>query len=102
MHSAVPFVREAILDDALVLAKNMRKIDKLEIKYSHNVSPIAALMQAFQTTNGKNYSVVDDDGYVYAMFGVSDCLVNKGYGVIWLLCSNELTKFPKRFYIEIK
>ncbi len=66
MHSAVPFVREAILDDALVLAKNMRKIDKLEIKYSHNVSPIAALMQAFQTTNGKNYSVVDDDGYVYA------------------------------------
>lgn len=102
VHNATPYVRKAILEDAVVLSRHMRSIDKLEIKYSHNVTPITALMTAFETKNGKNYSVVDDDGYVYAMFGVSDCLVNKGYGVIWLLCSNELKKFPKRFYIESK
>ena len=102
VRNAIPFVREAILEDALVLAQNIRKLDKLEIKYSHNVTPVAALMSAFQTQNGKNYSIVDDDGYVYAMFGVSDCLQNKGYGVIWLLCSEELKKFPRRFYIESK
>ena len=78
MPNAVPFVREAILEDAIVLSKHIRKLDKLEIKYSHNISPIGALMSAFQTQNGKNYSIVDDDGYVYAMFGVSDCLENYG------------------------
>ena len=100
--NAVPFVRKAILEDAVVLAQHIRKLDKLEIKYSHNISPIGALMSAFQTPNNINYSIVDDNGYVYAMFGVSDCLKTKGHGVIWLLCSEELKKFPRRFYTESK
>ena len=49
----VPFVRQAQLEDAILLAQNIRSIDKLEIKYSHNQKPIEALMSAFETKNGK-------------------------------------------------
>lgn len=95
-----PFVRPAEVEDALSFAPYVRRIDKLEIKYSHDIEPTKALLTAFTLPNAKNFSIVDDDGFIYAMFGVSDDPTDKRCGVAWLLSSEKLKKFPRRFYIE--
>ena len=40
---------------AVYLALDMRKLDKLEIKYSHNIEPLDAVMSCFNLKNAKNY-----------------------------------------------
>ena len=98
----VPTVRSAQLEDAVLLAKNLKPLDKLEVKYSHDDTPLDALLSCFDQQDAENYSIVDQDGEIYGMFGVNSDPELEGYGVIWLLSSSKLQKFPISFYKESK
>lgn len=99
MHR-VPTVRQAQITDAIHLAKDLKPLDKLEIKYSHDDTPLDALLSCFDQQNAENYTIVDHNGVIYGMFGVNSDPDLEGYGVIWLLSSLKLQKFPVSFYKE--
>ena len=99
MHR-VPTVRQAQLTDAIHLAKDLKPLDKLEIKYSHDDTPLDALLSCFDQQNAENYTIVDHNNVIYGMFGVNSDPDLEGYGVIWLLSSPKLQKFPVSFYKE--
>ena len=98
----VPTVREAKMTDAVMLAKNLKPLDKLEVKYSHDDTPLDALLSCFDQQDAENYSIVDEHGEVYGMFGVNQDTELEGFGVIWLLSSSKLQKFPISFFKESK
>jgi len=98
----IPSVRKAVMQDAVFLAKNMKEMDKLECKYSHDDTPLDALLSCFSQKDAENYSIVDTNGYVYGMFGVNSDPELENYGVIWLLSSDKLQKFPISFFKESK
>ena len=99
MHN-VPTVRDAEIADAVKLSKNLKPLDKLEVKYSHDDTPLDALLSCFDQKDAENYSIVDQHGEVYGMFGVSQDPELDDYGVIWLLSSTKLQKFPVSFLKE--
>ena len=80
MHN-IPSVRKAVMQDAVFLAKNMKEMDKLECKYSHDDTPLDALLSCFSQKDAENYSIVDTNGYVYGMFGVNSDPELENYGV---------------------
>ena len=98
----VPNVRKAVMQDAVFLAKDMKEMDKLEVKYSLDETPLDALLCCFSQENAENYSIVDTNGYVYGMFGVNSDPELEDYGIIWLLSSAKLQKFPISFFKESK
>ncbi|BAQ94047.1 putative acetyltransferase [uncultured phage_MedDCM-OCT-S28-C10] len=100
--SKIPTVRKAKITDAVSLSKNLKALDKLEIKYSHDDEPIDALMSCFDQQSAENFSIVAHDGEIYGMFGVNDDPELEGYGVVWLLSSSKLQKFPISFFKESK
>ena len=100
--SEIPTVRKAKITDAVSLSKNLKALDKLEIKYSHDDEPIDALMSCFDQQAAENYSIISSDGEVYGMFGVNQDPELENYGVVWLLSSSKLQKFPVSFFKESK
>ena len=96
----VPGIRKAKIEDAVYLAKDMKEMDKLECKYSHDDTPLDALLSCFSQKDAENYSIVDTKGYVYGMFGVNSDPELDNYGIIWLLSSNKLQQFPVSFFKE--
>ena len=60
-------VRKAEITDAVNLAKDLKPIDKLEIKYSHDDTPIDALLSCFSQKDADNYSIVSPNGTIYGM-----------------------------------
>ena len=99
MHR-VPTVRQARITDAIHLAKDLKPLDKLEIKYSHDDTPLDALLSCFDQKDAENYTIVDHNGVIYGMFGVNSDPDVEGFGVIWLLSSAKLQKFPVSFFKE--
>ena len=97
MHSLYT-VRQAEITDAVSLAKDLKPIDKLEIKYSHDDTPIDALLSCFSQKDADNYSIVSPNGTISGMFGVNADPELEGYGVVWLLASSKLQKFPISFF----
>jgi len=91
-------VRQAEITDAVSLAKDLKPIDKLEIKYSHDDTPIDALLSCFSQKDADNYSIVSPNGTIYGMFGVNADPELEGYGVVWLLASSKLQRFPISFF----
>ena len=55
-----PRVREAVLNDALLLHKNLRESDIKEIRASDNVTPLEALVTPFTYTEATTYSIIHD------------------------------------------
>lgn len=92
------YVRQAVMQDSLKLAPNMRKADKIEIKDSDNVDPLQALIYPFTSEGNLIYSIVDQEK-VIGMFG-SVPTNDKDFGVVWMLSSEDLFKFQKRFIKE--
>jgi hypothetical protein len=93
-------VRKAVLKDVLELAPKIRKGDRLEILASDNVSPLEALVLPFTQKGARIYTIVGskEEGIV-GMFG-STPTKEKGYGVVWLLSSEDLFKHIKQFIKE--
>ena len=93
------YVRKAKLKDALELAPKIRKGDRQEIMASNGATPLEALVIPF-TEEGKIYSIIGNKSEgVIGMFG-SVPSKEKGYGVVWLLSSEDLFKHTKQFIKE--
>jgi len=93
------YVRKAKLKDALELAPKIRKGDRQEIMASNGATPLEALVIPF-TEEGKIYSIIGSKSEgVIGMFG-SVPSKEKGYGVVWLLSSENLFKHTKQFIKE--
>ena len=93
------YVRKAELKDALELAPKIRKGDRQEIMASNGATPLEALVIPF-TEKGKIYSIIGTKSEgVIGMFG-SVPSKEKGYGVVWLLSSEDLFKHLKQFIKE--
>ena len=93
------YVRKAELKDALELAPKIRKGDRQEIMASDGASPLEALVIPF-TQQGKIYSIIGTKSEgVIGMFGSSP-VKEKGYGIVWLLSSEDLFKHIKQFIKE--
>ena len=66
----VAYVRDAVIKDALVLSKIMRKADREEIMASDGVSALEALVTPFTVDRAMNFSIIGtDDQGVVGMFG---------------------------------
>ncbi len=93
-----PFVREAKLVDALVLACHIRDSDRREIWHIGHVLPIDAFMNGYRVSDTPY--VVEWKGKPIAMFGVSG---TKGsVGVPWMLGTDDIQKIAKSFLRECK
>ena len=94
------YVRKAILKDALELAPKMRIGDRQEIKASDGSSPLESLVLPFTQEGSKIYTIVGSklEG-VIGMFGSSP-VKEEGYGIVWLLSSEDLFKHIKQFIKE--
>jgi hypothetical protein len=94
------YVRPAKLADSLELAPKIRKGDRQEIMASDGASPLEALVIPFTQKNAKIYSIIGTQSEgVIGMFG-STPSKEKGYGVVWLLSSEDLFKHTKQFIKE--
>jgi hypothetical protein len=94
-------VREAVLNDALELAPKMRKLDKQEIRASHGLSPLKALVTPFTYKTHKTYTILgtEQEGVV-GMFGSTPNIDDPQYGVAWLLSSEQLFNHTRQFLRE--
>lgn len=93
------YVRKAKLNDAIELAPKMRPADVLEIKRSDDTSPLEALIIPFTLEHSKTYSIMSQAHEVIGMFG-STRAEEPGYGVAWMLCSEELFEYTIQFLRE--
>ncbi len=91
------YIRDAIPDDAYLLAPNLRNIDCLEVKAVSGHTALEGLLSSFKVPNSKVFSIVQNDGEILGMFGVGDCSHGTGYGVPFLLASENLEKHSKEF-----
>ena len=94
--------RLAIKEDAYSLAPRMRQADINEIKASHGVKPLDALLEPFNSYyTGTAYSIISDiDDIVIGMFG-SRSTDDSNYGCAWLLSSEELrTQSHKKQFLK--
>ena len=91
------YVRKAELKDALELAPKMRKGDRQEIMASDGATPLESLVVPFTQKNAKIYTIVGTEAEgVIGMFGSSP-IKEEGYGIVWLLSSEDLFKHIKQF-----
>ena len=94
------YVRKAELKDALELAPKMRKGDRQEIMASDGATPLESLVVPFTQKNAKICTIVGTEAEgVIGMFGSSP-IKEEGYGIVWLLSSEDLFKHIKQFIKE--
>lgn len=93
------YVRQAVPLDGVLLAPNLRDIDKLEIAAVVSLEPDMALKLAV-STSAKSWTACNPDGQPMAIFGVAG--VSESQGCIWLLCSEEFFQYSFRFLRECK
>jgi hypothetical protein len=96
------YVRKAEPKDAIHLSKIMRKEDIDEIMTSHGVKPLAGLLFSFSLKNSQVYTMIGTNKKCIGMFGVSDCPFVKGYGVVWMLSSDDLLADARQFIKECR
>ena len=94
------YVRKAELKDALELAPKMRIGDRKEIMATDGSTPLVSLVLPFTQKGAKIYSIIGTKSEgVIGMFGSSP-VKEKGYGIVWLLSSEDLFKHIKQFIKE--
>ena len=88
---------ETLLDDVYELAPKLRQDDINELQ-ALGLTPSQSLLRGFVMSE-ECYSIKKQNKIV-AMFGVSSSNMPKGWGSIWFLGSDEMTKHPIFFVKE--
>jgi hypothetical protein len=89
-------VRKTIRSDIDALKDNLREQDFNEMKLMGIESIENALLFGFESPESECFTVVYQ-GKISAMFGVVPSENDDETATIWMLSSNEVRKFPKRF-----
>ena len=97
---SVHSIDKATLDDALLMANNMRKADINEVWATSRSSPIEALVKSLEHSEQARTGRVN--GEIVCMFGVSRQNLMGMHGSIWLLGTDLLKKNAIRFLREAK
>lgn len=88
-------VRTARIEDALVVAANMREADRREVWASSRSTPGQAIRESLRVSTSA--WVAYYDGHPVGVFGVAPLNMIAGIGSPWLLGADELVKRPVRF-----
>lgn len=88
-------VRAARLDDALVVAANMREADRAEVWASSHATPERAIREALRVSTAAWVGYYD--GRPVCVFGVAPLNMVAGIGSPWLLGTDELVERPAAF-----
>ena len=97
---SVHSIDEATIDDALLMANKMRKVDRDEIWAVSRSSPIEALVRSLKYSEQARTGRINGD--IICMFGVSRQNLMGMHGSIWLLATDLLEKNAIRFLREAK
>lgn len=93
-------VKDATLEDALLMAHKMRDVDKQEIWASNMSRPLEALVNSVR--HSERVRTGRADGEIVCMFGVCRQNLLGTRGAIWLLGTNLLKRHAIRFLRENK
>ena len=88
------FIHPITIEAALEVASNLRSDDLREVVEGHGLDPMVLLPMAAQERSAVYFTV--PDGKTAGLAGVG-----KG-GVIWMLCTPEIERYPIRFAREAK
>ena len=88
-------VRAANLEDALVVAANMREADVREVWASSHSTPERAVRESLRVSTAAWIGYYD--GWPVCVFGVAPLNMVAGIGSPWLLATDELTERPAAF-----
>lgn len=88
----MPTIRESIIEDAHILAANLRQADIDELE-AQGVTPFESLISGFRCSD-VCYTLLDDDNYPVAMFGTCTVpeITETYAATIWLLASPAIEK----------
>jgi hypothetical protein len=86
-------LRPALLDDAAQLAPRLREPDLQEIKANLGAEPLLMLERGIAESN-PCYAVVNKEDKPLALFGVVPDTGDADVGLVWLLASDELARYP--------
>jgi len=97
-------VRKTKKQDCYELSERVREADKQEIWSSGRFTPIKALTEGFEISGDYCYTLLLSENVskhmniekVVGIFGVSE--VKKDTGIVWLIGSDDMTKYKKDFY----
>lgn len=89
-----PHVRAATQEDVLDLAGRLRQSDLKEIDLSSGLEPLEAIQAGFDS--GTCW-VLTYEGSPEVIYGVVPHPQMKEYGVIWMLASDNISKFKTEF-----
>lgn len=87
----------SVLEDVFELAPNLRQDDINELK-ALGLTPQQSLLRGFVFS--EECFSVKHKGKTIGLFGISEEGMPKGFGSIWFLGADELTKFPVTFVKE--
>jgi len=88
-------VRKTEENDCLIMSKTMRKVDRQEIWSSGRFKPLEALLEGYKLSQNTCYTLLLNMDIV-GIFGVSK--VQENTGVVWLMGTDNLTRYKKGFY----
>jgi hypothetical protein len=87
-------VRPARIADAGFIGRNLRMEDEREVRAATGRAPSRVVAESFQLSR-ESY-VVFRRGFPdpYAIFGVADDPTVEGLGIVWMLCTDEVSRAP--------
>lgn len=94
---AVSF-RDPMPSDVVLIADNMRAIDREEIELSSGLKPLEALQYSLGHSEYCQTMLLDDEPI--GMFGVSKNTILSNVGCIWFLGTEEMNKVKKSFVVN--
>lgn len=90
--------RVAVPSDVVLIADNMRAIDREEIELSSGLTPLEALQYSYD--HSEYCQTMLFDGVPVGMFGVSKNSLLSNVGCIWFLGTEEMNKVKKSFAVN--
>lgn len=91
---AVSF-RDPVPSDVVLIAENMRAVDREEIELSSGLPPLEALQYSFEHSEYCQTMLLEDEPI--GMFGVSKNSLLSSVGCIWFLGTADMHKVKKSF-----
>ena len=89
-----PYIKVADEQDAIRLAKNLRKEDKQELKAYGNLKYTEALKMGVEQSKIP-LAIYDKEGQIVCLLGVRS--INSSLGQVWLLASPRIEKLSIKF-----
>ena len=93
-----PYYRKATVKDAILVANNLRKEDRMEMEgLGHHPLSLSFIVQFYSNT----VSFFDEDGSIAGIGGIIPD-TREHVGQVWMLCTPIVTRKPHTFVRHLK